>query len=134
MNDLLLDTHVFLWWCDNDKRLGEGVRGRIEDSGSTVYVSAVSAWEIALKHRIGKLRWPFSEDSSVNRRVEEIVEECGFVKLPLDFRHAEQILAVPRHHGDPFDHILIAQAQVEGLEVATSDRAFTAYDVPILWA
>ena len=95
-------------------------------------MSVVSAWEIVLKHSIGKLRWPFSNKQQENRSVSEIIERCGFERLPLHFHHAEQVLGLTRHHGDPFDHLLIAQAQVEGLTVATHDRTFRLYDVPLL--
>lgn len=133
MNRFLLDTHVFLWWCANDSQLSANARSLIAASDAVVYVSVVTAWEIVLKHSIGKMRWPFSREAEENQRVEEIVESCGFTKLPLQFQHAEQILNLPRHHGDPFDHMLIAQAQVEGLTLVSNDRAFRAYDVPVLW-
>lgn len=122
-NSLLLDTHVFLWWQAGDPRLGDEVREKLSHA-PLVFVSAASAWEAAIKAGLGRLRLP--------KTVEEGVEEAGFSKLPVTFAHAEQVASLPRHHADPFDRLLIAQARLEGLTLVTHDRAFRRYEVELL--
>lgn len=122
---LLLDTHVFIWWQGGDPRLGEGPKETISRA-PVVFVSAASAWEAAIKVGLGRLRLPMS--------FEDGVESAGFSKLPITFAHAERIAALPRHHSDPFDRLLIAQAQHEGLTLVTHDSAFPEYDVALVMA
>ena len=122
---LLLDTHAFLWWRENDPRLGAQARKAIARA-DIVYVSAASAWEIAIKVALGKLRIPGS--------VEEAVEESRFSGLPISLGHAAAVLDLPDHHRDPFDRMLIAQARVGGMTVVTADRRFEPYDVAVLWS
>ncbi|MBA2244188.1 MAG: type II toxin-antitoxin system VapC family toxin [Gemmatimonadota bacterium] len=121
---LLLDTHAFLWWSEDDLRLKQAVRESIAEA-EQVLVSVASAWEAAIKMALGKLQivLPF----------EEAVEISQFSKLLIDFSHAAAVAALPHHHGDPFDRMLIAQAQVEGLTLVTHDRRFEPYRVPVLW-
>jgi len=88
-------------------------------------VSAATAWEAAIKAALGRLRYPDS--------IETGVEASGFEKLPITFAHAESAAALPAHHADPFDRILIAQARLEGLTLVSGDRAILRYDVPVLW-
>jgi PIN domain nuclease of toxin-antitoxin system len=122
---LLLDTPVFIWWRENNPRLKEGARSAIAGP-DVVLVSAATAWEIAIKTAIGKLRVPGP--------VEPAVEDSGFGKLAVDFRHAAAVATLPPHHSDPFDRMLLAQALVEGLTLVTHDRRFERYRVPMLWA
>jgi PIN domain nuclease of toxin-antitoxin system len=117
--NLLLDTHVLIWW-DEGRKLTAAARRAIE-AGDTVYVSAASAWEVAIKIGLGRLR--------PSRTVEQAVEESGFLELPITFRHAERVAALPAHHRDPFDRLLVAQAEVEGLTLVTRDPVFGRYDV-----
>jgi len=121
---LLLDTHVFLCWSTNSRRLGSSSR-RLISEADAVYVSAASAWEAAIKLALGRLRLqdPFAS----------LVEGSGFQELPITFSHAEQLLALPRHHADPFDRMLVAQAQVESLTLVTHDDQLTPYQVSIAW-
>jgi PIN domain nuclease of toxin-antitoxin system len=91
-----------------------------------VYVSAVSAWEIAIKSALGKLRFGV--------RVEAVVESYGFLPLPVTLRHGDALYELPAHHPDLFDRMLIAQALEEGLTIVTLDRAFEAYRVPVVYA
>jgi PIN domain nuclease of toxin-antitoxin system len=121
---LLLDTHAFLWWCEDSPRLRAGVRTVIAQA-ELVFVSAASAWEVAIKASLGKLKLPGP--------LEEAVEQSQFSKLPITFRHAAAVAALPAHHGDPFDRMIIAQAQIEGLEIVTHDPRFKAYRTPVLW-
>jgi PIN domain nuclease of toxin-antitoxin system len=121
---LLLDTHVFLWWRLDSPRLKPAAR-RVVASSDQVFVSAVSAWEAAIKRGLGRLKMddPFAW----------MVSDSGFVELPLSFAHIEQFAALPRLHGDPFDRMLIAQARAEAVTLVTHDPLFSGYDVPILW-
>jgi PIN domain nuclease of toxin-antitoxin system len=121
---LLLDTHVVLWWRSGGSRLTSQVRRAIA-SADVALVSAASGWEIALKLGLGKLR--------ISQPFAWMVEQSGFTELPVAFVHAERLAALPQHHRDPFDRMLIAQAQVEGATLVTHDRQFEPYKVPTLW-
>lgn len=121
---LLLDTHVFLWWRSAHKRLAREAREAIA-TADLVYVSAASAWEAGIKVALGRLRLPESFEAGV--------EKSGFEKLAITFAHAEAATSLPPHHADPFDRMLIAQAQVERLTLVTRDRRLQPYDVRLLW-
>lgn len=121
---LLLDTNVFLWWQWRDRRLSTALRDSIEDTANDVAVSAITIWEICIKRNIGKLE--FTGSPTVACR------DAGFRFLDVTAAHAEMAGDLPRHHGDPFDRMLIAQAKSEGLVVATEDRQFSLYGVPVL--
>lgn len=123
MKRLLLDTEVLIWWDDNDARLGGHARELMQNADD-VYVSAASAWEISIKTALGKLR--------KSRRPSEAVADAAFRALPVTFEQAEAVLALPVHHRDPFDRLIIAAAQVEGLTVVSSDSQFKLYDVPLV--
>ena len=118
---LLLDTHVLLWSLTAPRKLSGLTREAIEDARNEVFVSAVSGWEIAIKRALAKLEAPYALEASV--------EEQGFAPLNLTFRHAEQAGALPLHHRDPFDRMLVAQAQVEGLVVVTRDARIRLYGI-----
>ena len=122
VNKLLLDTHVFLWWRSNDQLLQGAAKSAIAD---VVFVSAATAWEAGIKASLGRLDLPDTVESGV--------EDSGFEKLQISFSHAEAAAALPPHHGDPFDRMLVAQAVSEGLALVTRDRKLEAYEVPILW-
>ena len=123
--NLLLDSHAFLWWLAEDPKLGARARTAVADPSSTVYISAATVWELAIKAALGKL------DLGGADLVEEI-EANSFIELPMAARHALAAATLPRHHDDPFDRMLIAQARVEGLTLVTRDPAFGAYGVAIL--
>jgi len=116
---LLLDTHVLLWWAGDDPQLG--VRARRSLAEEEVSVSAVSGWEIEVKRARGRLDAP---DDLVG-----LVAEQGFTALSLTLQHAVDAGRLPRHHDDPFDRALVAQARAEGLRLVSADRALAAYDV-----
>lgn len=122
MDRLLLDTHVFLWWRTSDPRI-DPIRDAVLHA-AVVYVSAASAWEASVKAGLGKLTLP--------EPFEKGVEDSGFDRLLVGFRHAEELLALPPLHRDPFDRMLIAQARVEGATLVSADAAIHAYEVPIL--
>jgi PIN domain nuclease of toxin-antitoxin system len=121
---LLLDTHVFLWWQADSGKLERAARAAIAGA-ELVFVSAASAWEAAIKAALGRLRLPAS--------IEEGVVNSGFQKLPIAFAHAEAAAALPPHHTDPFDRMLVAQARIEGLALVTHDRRLAPYGVEIVW-
>ncbi|MPZ65231.1 MAG: PIN domain-containing protein [Pseudonocardiaceae bacterium] len=122
---LLLDTHVVIWWLEASPRLRDETREAIAQAAD-VFVSAVSAVEIAAKTAIGKLSTP---DDFAER-----IAAHSMIELPVIVRHGLALQDLPLHHRDPFDRLLIAQARCEGLTIVTNDRAFTAYDVAILAA
>ena len=126
---LLLDTHAFLWWLAGNTRLSMSARRAVEDPDNDVIVSAVSAWEIATKHRIGKL----SEAAAVAQDVAGAIASQGFEALPITVEDAERAGGLPGPHGDPFDRMLIAQAVARGLVLVSIDRVFDKYGVRRVW-
>ena len=124
MQRLLLDTHAFLWWLVDEPRLGEEARARIAEPANAVFVSAATGWEIGIKKALGKLQAPDDLDA--------LVEAEGFTHLPITFFHGEQAGALPDHHRDPFDRMLVAQAQAEGLVLVTRDPQIRAYGIRTL--
>lgn len=122
---LLLDTHSFLWWLEDNPKLGERAREAIIDPTAVVFVSAASIWEIAIKAKLGKI------DVVSPDLVQEIVAN-DFAELPMAARHAVTAGNLPRHHDDPFDRMLIAQAKIEDLIIVTRDPAFQEYGVRML--
>jgi len=123
---LLLDTHVFLWWLDDDPRLSLPAREHIADRTSAVYVSAATALETAIKRALGKLDAPADVASAI--------ESNGFAELPISVAHAVASATLPRHHADPFDRLLVAQARLEKMTLVTGDRELARYEVDILEA
>ena len=121
---LLLDSQVVLWSLESPERLATEAVAAITDPANSVDVSVASLWELAIKQSIGKLK--------VDGDLREHLTLQSFSELPVLGEHALAVRDLPRHHRDPFDRLLIAQAMCEGLTVVTSDRAFAAYDVPIL--
>lgn len=128
--NLLLDTHVLLWWLAGDPALAEDARAAIADPGNGVWVSAASAWEIAIKSALGRLSLP----GPANEVVPAALKANDFAPLPVSIDHALGVADLPRHHADPFDRILIAQAMAERLTLVTADRVFARYAAPILVA
>lgn len=134
MKKILLDTHVFLWWIDDrlHHNIPDQAKSQIADPGNQVYVSAASVWEIAIKKSIGALQAP--------ENMESIIEAKGFSNLEVNAFHAEQAGSLPLHahpetqkpHKDPFDRMLIAQAQAEGMYLMSKDAAFSAYAVRLI--
>jgi len=121
---LLLDTHVLLWWLANDPALDDDARDAIADGESVVLVSAASAWEISIKRAIGRLQAP--EDLEVQ------LEKHRFAPLAITIGHALRAGELPPHHDDPFDRMLVAQAELEGLTIVTRDVNVARYAVATL--
>jgi PIN domain nuclease of toxin-antitoxin system len=126
---LLPDTHAFLWFIMGDPRLSAVARAAIEHPDHVKYVSAASAWEIAIKVSLGKLTLAEAYDVLVRR---EILAN-GFEYLPIELAHTARVLALPFPHRDPFDRMLIAQALVEGMQLVSTDPAIDAYGVSRIW-
>jgi PIN domain nuclease of toxin-antitoxin system len=122
---LLLDTRVFLWWCQENSKITKNIRAAVAGADN-VYVSLASAWEAAIKVGLGKLRLDVAFAAAI--------VQSDFEALPISFDHAARVAGLPHHHGDPFDRMLIAQAQVENLAIVTHDSRFEPYDVPVIWA
>ena len=127
--NLLLDTHAFVWWIAGDHRLSPTARDCIADSENRVYVSSASGWEIATKHRLGKL----PEAEGLVHALPQLIQQARFADLPIDMAHAIRAGSLPGPHRDPFDRMLIAQAEIEGLSVVTLDPIFACYGVSVLW-
>jgi len=120
---LLLDTHVLIWWLEV-REIDGNASVAIGDPANAVFVSAASAWEIAIKKTLAKLRAP--------NDLEEQLERHSFIPLPISVRHGIDAGALPLYHRDPFDRVLVAQAKGENLTLVTRDAAFSAYDVSVL--
>ena len=123
---LLLDTHVLLWWLGNAPQLRAATRALIADPSNLVFVSAASIWELRIKEGLGKVTLPAS--------FAEVLDAEAFEKLDIRWHHAHAVLALPPHHRDPFDRMLIAQATTEHLVLLTNDPQIAKYDVQCLMA
>jgi PIN domain nuclease of toxin-antitoxin system len=122
---LLVDTHALLWWLTDDAALSQAAREALADPATEPLVSAASLWEIAIKRSLGKLSAP---DDLPDRIV-----DGGFSWMAISPAHAWHVRDLPRHHGDPFDRLLVAQALTERLPIITSDARFNDYGVEIRW-
>ena len=127
---VLLDTQCWLWMSLAPERFSARARRLVEARETMLYLSAASAWEIAIKHGLGKLLLPEPPITYVPSRVAAL----GVQALPIDHEHALRVSTLPPHHRDPFDRLLIAQAQVEDLAILTADPLFDAYDVTTIAA
>jgi PIN domain nuclease of toxin-antitoxin system len=127
---ILIDTGCWLWSLTDPERLNKEARNLLSNPSQSLFLSAASSWEIAIKAAMGKLRLPEPPEKYVPSRMAAF----HLIGLPVEHAHALRVFALPAHHRDPFDRILIAQAQTEGLAILTADRAFAAYDVATIWA
>ena len=125
----LLDTHVFLWWITDDQRLSFQVREIIADGTNEILFSAASGWEIAIKTRLGRLQLPDDPEIFIPEQLELNAIEV----LPVQIGHALHVYRLPSHHRDPFDHLLIAQAQLEKLPILTADPQISRYPMEVIW-
>ena len=126
---LLLDTNAFLWSLAAPWRLGAIAAEAMTDPSNELLLSIVAAWEIAIKLSLGKLRMPGNAAGWLPREL----PRRGLRLLHIELEHALAVEHLPRHHRDPFDRLLIAQAQAERLTIITADEKFRAYDVPVMW-
>ncbi|MEM8558406.1 MAG: type II toxin-antitoxin system VapC family toxin [Bacteroidota bacterium] len=126
---LLFDTHTFLWWATEPTRLSDAAHRALSSDANATFLSVVVLWEIQIKVQIGKLSLTMPLSDLVN-------EQCaanGFVVLPVEPRHVYALDALPLHHRDPFDRLLLAQAEADGLTLVSRDGAFSPYGVSTLW-
>lgn len=126
---ILLDTHVFLWWITEDARLPKHVSTLMTTIEHQLFLSAASAWEIAVKIRVGKLQLPADLDSFV---IEQLMTNA-ITPLPVQLHHALHVATLPLLHRDPFDRMLVAQSLVEDIPILTGDTQITRYPVMTIW-
>jgi PIN domain nuclease of toxin-antitoxin system len=126
---LLLDTHAFLWWITDDDRLSQRAGDLIADGANDVYFSAASAWEIAIKTGLGRIRLP----GNAGTFTPDQLERNAFQALPVHVAHAVAVIGLPNVHRDPFDRMLVAQAMTEGLTIVSGDQDLSRYPVPVVW-
>jgi len=122
---LLLDTHAFLWWLDESPVLGATARAAIRDPENDILISIAALWELIIKRALGKLSFPADP--------EDVIYNEEFKVLPITFAHLRCLGTLPLLHRDPFDRMLIAQSQAEGIPIATADGRFAAYGVATIW-
>jgi PIN domain nuclease of toxin-antitoxin system len=123
----ILDTHVWLWMIADPDRLSSTTARLMEHQENELLLSAASSWEIAIKYSLGKLDLP----SDPSRYVPEQILETGVTPLPVEHSHALRVASLPRHHQDPFDRLIIAQAELEQATLITADQKFSQYGIPI---
>jgi len=119
---ILLDTHIALWALTGSPRLPQKARTMILDAGNSIYFSAATVWEIAIKHRLARGNMPISGEEA-----RELFNEAGYLELPVTSQHAATTEKLPMHHADPFDRILVAQAKSEPMRLLTHDSKLPAY-------
>jgi len=122
---LLLDSHAFIWACNEPEKLSTKERECIQSADNVVFISVATAWEIAIKTSLGKLQFPIE-------RLLGMARALNFEPLLVSFEHAARAGSLPRHHNDPFDRMLVAQAMTEGLTLVTADRILSKYEVSVL--
>ncbi len=127
---LLLDTQVWLWMLAAPERLSRKSRAVVAAAENELLLSAASAWEIAIKHGLGKLTLPEPPEEYIPG----LMLRTGVTPLPVHHRHALRVASLPPHHRDPFDRLLVAQAQLEDLPIMTADRTFRSYDIEVVAA
>lgn len=126
---VLVDTHCWLWALARPEALNAEAAALLGDDETEVVLSAASVWEIAIKSALGKLKVTATDDS-----VFDIIEQQQVTRLPILHSHARHVANLPPHHSDPFDRLLIAQAQVENLPIVTADDQFLRYEIEVVWA
>jgi PIN domain nuclease of toxin-antitoxin system len=122
---VLLDTHALIWSLEDSSKLSPVARSVIEDTANVILASAASAWEIVIKKVLGKLDAPDDLESAI--------DSAGFTKRSITFVDTDRLRTLPRHHKDPFDRMLIAQALVDGTPIISRDPELARYAVPIIW-
>jgi PIN domain nuclease of toxin-antitoxin system len=125
---LLVDTHAFLWFAAGDARLSKAARRALEKDDGEWWLSAASVWELSIKSGLGRLTLPAPAAEYIADKV-----RAGVRVLSVDWTHAAAVERLPPHHRDPFDRLLVAQAQAERLAIVTGDKMFARYDVRVVW-
>ena len=127
--NVLLDTHAFLWWITDSAHLSASARRILSASANPLFWSAASAWEVGIKHAFGRLPLPRGPGDYLPRHL----ELNAVARLPIAEAHGYRAAALPPHHADPFDRMLVAQAQIEDLVVLSADPLIRQYDVEVVW-
>lgn len=125
----LVDTHVLIWMFAGDRRLSKSAHALLASFENDVFVSAVSAWEVSIKYRLGKL----PEAQKLVGNIARFIEEVGFRELRVSIDHAQRAGSLPGSHRDPFDRMLIAQAQAENLALVSNEKFFDSYGIKRIW-
>ena len=125
---VLLDTHAFLWFLAGDERLSRKALEAMSDENAELFVSAASVWEMAIKASLGRLHLPLPVAYYVAEKIHD-----GFQVMPIDWVHAAAVQKLPFHHRDPFDRLMIAQAQIEKLPLVSGDSTFQKYGIRLIW-
>lgn len=125
----LIDTHVFLWGAVDETRISKKAFSVMENADNDLYISSASIWEIIIKARAGKLELPFK----INQFIADQMSALKLKPLPIQISHAENLYKLPDHHKDPFDRMLVSQAQVENIDIITSDLLIAKYDIKVVW-
>jgi len=126
---ILLDTHAFLWWITDDQKLSSRAREVISDAENELFFSAASGWEISIKVQLGRLKLPEEPERFIPEQL-----RLNFIRsLPIQMRHALFVSTLPNHHRDPFDRMLVAQAQLEEMSVLSADLQMSRYQVELIW-
>lgn len=126
---ILIDTHVFIWWTSNVKRLSSRVGDLLLDPNTEVVLSVVSVWEMQIKSSLGKLQFK----TTLRELVQDEINQNRIEILPLSLSHIYTLNDLPQHHRDPFDRILIAQSMEAGLQIVSIDEKFDAYGIARIW-
>ena len=126
---LLIDTHALIWFCEGSSSLSATARAAMEDETNERFISHAVPWEMAIKVSLGKLKLLADYDSIFPG----VLDANGFRLLPPNLAHYRELMSLPKHHGDPFDRLMLAQAQAEGLTIISCDPNFASYGVPLLW-
>lgn len=119
----LLDTHIYLWWLNDDTQLSDSIKNYLSNTNNDIFVSAVSFWEISIKHRLGKLPMKTSFTS--------LYDNLQFTLMPITIKHVLEVDTLPNYHKDPFDRMLVAQARVEKCTIITNDPKIKDYEIAI---
>ena len=127
---VLLDTHAFLWWIGDDRRLSGRAREIFADAGNELLFSVVSGWEIAIKARLGKLR---ASDDNLGAYISRHLNKSAIKVLPVYLSHAVRVADLPSHHEDPFDRLLVAQSTVEEMPLISGDTMISRYPIEVIW-
>lgn len=126
---VLLDTHTFLWWITDDNRLSSSAREIITSGDNELFLSAAAGWEIAIKAQLGRIKLPKEPHSFIA----EQLRLNSIQSIPIHMSHALHIYSLPNHHRDPFDRMIVAQAQLEDLAILTMDSQIARYEIKVIW-
>jgi len=129
MKKIILDTHTFIWWVDDDQRLSAKAKKVIENMDNQCFLSLASSWEMAIKSSLGKLKLTIP----VKEYIPQHLAANDFKQLDITLRHVARVEALPWHHRDPFDRLLVAQAVEEKMMIVSAEASFDSYKVKRIW-